>query len=130
MALIRQRGERIEATLLTISGLGEVVGLDQHKTQTLLSHTDGQREFKLKGKNMMNLNRRIARIEKSLPPEPKERPAIIFVNPGETKEQKIAEFETEHDKTFDNDYDWILQFAAPETMGTAGKCAGTGKGDR
>jgi len=63
---------------------------------------------------MMNLTKRIKRIEKSLPPEPKERPAVIFVNPGETKEQKIAEFETEHGKKFDKNYDLILQFVAPK----------------
>jgi hypothetical protein len=63
---------------------------------------------------MNNLSKRIKRLEKSLPPEPKERPAVIFVNPGETKEQKIAEFETEHGKNFDKNYDLILQYVAAE----------------
>ncbi len=63
---------------------------------------------------MKNLNKRIERLEKSIPSEPKDPPAMIFVNPGETKEQKIAVYEAEHGKSFDVDYDWIIQFVAPE----------------
>jgi hypothetical protein len=66
---------------------------------------------------MKNLNKRIERLEKSIPIKLKDPPAVIFVNPGETKDQKIAEYEAEHGKTFDVDYDWIIQFVASEKKG-------------
>jgi hypothetical protein len=36
------------------------------------------------------------------------------VHPGETVDQKIAEYEAEHGKTIDVDYDWIIEFVAPK----------------
>jgi len=62
---------------------------------------------------MNNLNKRIKRLEKSIPRESKDTPAFIFVSPGETVDQKIAEYEAEHGKTVDVDYDWIIRFVAP-----------------
>jgi hypothetical protein len=62
---------------------------------------------------MKNLTKRIERLEKSIPTESKGPPVFIFVSPGETKGQKIAEYEAEHGKAFDVDYDWIIRFVAP-----------------
>lgn len=61
---------------------------------------------------MNNLNKRIKRLEKSISTEPKRPPAMIFVNPGETTEQKIAEYEAEHDH-FDRENCCIIRFVEP-----------------
>lgn len=61
---------------------------------------------------MNNVSRRIKKLEKSIQPEPKDPPVFIFVSPGETKEQKIAEYEAEHDH-FDRDNCCIIRFVAP-----------------
>jgi hypothetical protein len=60
---------------------------------------------------MKNLNKRIERLEKSLPTEPKRPPAMIFVNPGETTEQKIAEYKAANNHTGD-DFT-IIRFVEP-----------------
>jgi hypothetical protein len=65
---------------------------------------------------MNQVDKRIERLEKSVPPEPKGQPAVIFVDPGETAEQKIAEHEEKHGQ-IDSDLCWIVQFVAPETAG-------------
>jgi 5S rRNA maturation endonuclease (ribonuclease M5) len=62
---------------------------------------------------MNKLNKRIDRIEKSLPVAPKVKPVIIFLDPGETKEQKIAEYENTHGQ-IDRDTCWIIRFADSE----------------
>jgi hypothetical protein len=62
---------------------------------------------------MNNLAKRIKRLEKSIQPEPKGPPAFIFANPGESTEQKIAEFEAEHGH-FDRDNGCIIRFASEE----------------
>ena len=62
---------------------------------------------------MNKLTKRIERLEKSLPAEPKGKPVIIFLDPGETKEQKIAEYEAEHGQ-IDRDTCWIIRFVEPE----------------
>jgi hypothetical protein len=63
---------------------------------------------------MNNVTKRIEKLEKSIAPERKDPPARIFVHPGETVAQKIAEYEAEHRKTIDVDYDWIIEFVAPK----------------
>jgi hypothetical protein len=62
----------------------------------------------------MNVEKRIEKLEKSIAPEPKGPPAMIFVSPGETVDQMIAEYEAKHGKTIDVDYDWIIEFVAPK----------------
>jgi hypothetical protein len=62
---------------------------------------------------MNNLTKQVERLEKSIPLEPKRPPAMIFVNPGETTEQKIAEFEAEHGY-LDRDSVCINRFGSEE----------------
>ena len=63
---------------------------------------------------MNDVTRRIEKLEKSIAPERRDPPARIFVHPGETRAQKIAEYEAEHGKTIDVNYDWIIEFVAPK----------------
>ena len=63
----------------------------------------------------MNLSKRVERLEKKAKPEktwiP---PAVIYVNPDETVDQKVAEYEAEHGPV-DRDHAWIIQYVeSPE----------------
>jgi len=62
---------------------------------------------------MNKVDKRIERLEKSVPPEPKGQPVVIFVDPGESAAEKIAEHEAEHGP-IDSAICWIVEFVEPE----------------
>jgi|GEM_PF-1781710 len=73
---------------------------------------------------MNSLNKRVERLEKQVQPEKKWTPTpMILVHPGETVEQKVAEYEAEHGPV-DRDHACIVQFVeSPEAKKHAKKGA-------
>ncbi len=58
----------------------------------------------------MNLSRRLEKLEKNVQPEKAWTPApMILVHPGETVDQKVAEYEAEHGPV-DRDHACIVKF--------------------
>jgi hypothetical protein len=58
---------------------------------------------------MNNVAKRVERLEKQVQPEKAWTPApIILVHPGETVDQKVAEYEAEHGPV-DRNHAWIVQ---------------------
>lgn len=64
---------------------------------------------------MNNLDKRVQRLEKQVQPEKTwTPPALIYVSPDETVDEKIAEYEAEHGPV-DRDHACIVQFVeSPE----------------
>ena len=64
---------------------------------------------------MNNVTRRVERLEKQVHPEKAWTPApMILVQPGETVDQKVSEYEAEHGPV-DRDHACIVQFVeSPE----------------
>jgi hypothetical protein len=62
---------------------------------------------------MSQVDKRIERLEKSVPPEPEGQPVVIFLDPGETAAEKIAEHEA-NQGPIGSAVCWIVQFVEPE----------------
>ncbi len=65
---------------------------------------------------MNSVTKRIEKLEANLP-EPAKLPGILYINPGENREQQLADFETEYGSPFDPKRDILVEYVESDGNG-------------
>jgi hypothetical protein len=65
---------------------------------------------------MNSVTRRIEKLEAQVP-EPAKLPGKLFIHPGEKREQRLADFETEYGRPFDPERDILIEFVESDGNG-------------